>query len=165
MCSQPHAIHATIARFYMMTNTILSEASLARPECCLQRAQWYWPAGRSEPSCPGGRTKSLYAPDESLEEIGTSLPDGNLIANLELKLRITRKQISDLEISNRKYIAIFYLTCRFHFWLSPQAPLTRLLPRPAARLVSPSMPLIYGGAIKNQAKPSRIFNLQNSNRR
>ena len=152
----------------MMTNTTLSGATHAGPERCLW-AQWYRPVGRSEPSCLGTRTKTLYAPDEpgigSLEDIGTSLPNGNLIANLELKLGITHKQISDLEISNRKYIAIFCLTCRFHLWLAPQAPLTRLLPRPAARLVSPSMRLIYGGAIKNQAKPSRIFNLQNSNRR
>ena len=76
-------IHATICRFYMMTQTPLSAASQATPA--------------SPEKCASNF--SFESPASSLQ---------NLIANLELEFRSTHRKLNPLKISNRKYLAIFH---------------------------------------------------------
>ena len=80
--------------FFMMTQTPLSAARSTR-------------RGEKLPTRPG---VSAATRSSSFQPQASSLQ--NLIANLELESRPTRRKISPLRISNRKYLAIFHFISR-----------------------------------------------------
>jgi hypothetical protein len=112
-------IHATIARFYMMTQTSLSAATWASPKAqrvysapqrCLEAAsilasdargfQWH----RHSCLC------AVAAPTtQQIAEATLSLPSKILIANPRLTLRVSSIRICDLRIPNRKFSTVFCL--------------------------------------------------------
>jgi hypothetical protein len=122
-------IHATIARFYMMTQTPLSAATWASPKAqrdysapkrCLEAAsilardiesfQWH------RHSCLCAVAKPIT---QQLAEATLSLPSKILIANPRLTLRVNPIRITDLKIPNRKFSTLFHSALRGSDLASP----------------------------------------------
>jgi len=147
-----------------MWNTILAEANQASPDRCFQRAQWYGPTSRGGHPCFNSLCAFDDPSDRRPSEDDRAPATEILIANPRLEFSLTHGQTSHLRISNRKYIAIFTLSPVTPPGLSTGQTHGRLPLCRNARLVWPLRRLIYGSAIRNHDKPSRICNLQNSNR-
>ena len=114
----PHPkIHATIARFYMMTKTSLSAATwpspkgqraYSAPQRCLKRTSSLARDARRfrwhRHSCLCAVAKPII---QRIAEATLSLPSKFLIANPRLTLRVNAIRICELKISNRKFSTIF----------------------------------------------------------
>jgi hypothetical protein len=116
-------IRATIARFYMMTQTSLSAATKAErgDPCAAARLKWHrhsclcavpiWQSRR--PRLPH-RIATLKHQEEAEAHINRHK---FLIANLELEFNVSPIRINDLKFSNRKFSAIFH-----YIFPSPNRP-------------------------------------------
>ncbi len=130
-------ILATITRFHMTTQSSLSAATPASKA----EARLKWHRHSCLCAVAGPVTPRLAVPS-------TSLPFHVLIANLELKLSLTRK-LNVLKIPNRKFLMIFEsLLTAFRPSLHSQSGIT------SARHSSLiPLSLIHGTAIKTPRNP------------
>ncbi len=118
-------IHATIARFYMMTQTSPSAATKAKRgnPCAAARLKWHrhscLPRGGPQPPkglCAVSSWQPLrpwlphrIATLKHQEEAEADVTSHKfLIANLELEFTLRPIRINDLKFSNRKFSAIFH---------------------------------------------------------
>jgi hypothetical protein len=107
-------IHATLARFYKMTQTLLSAAIKAKrgEPCAPARRKWH----RHSCLCAVPMWQSLQpwlphriATLKHQEEAEAHIPRHKfLIANVELEFKLSPIKISELKFSNRKFLAIFH---------------------------------------------------------
>jgi hypothetical protein len=109
-------IRATIARFYMMTQTLLSAATKAkRGEPC-EPARLTWQRHSCLCAVPMWQSLQPWLPHriatlKHQEEAQAHIPRHKfLIANLELEFKLSPIKINELKFSNRKFLAIFYNT-------------------------------------------------------
>jgi hypothetical protein len=166
----PHPkIHATIARFYMMTQTSLSAATRTSPKAqrvysapqrCLEGAsilahdaegvQWH------RHSCLCAVAKPIT---KRIAEAALTLPSKFLIANPRLTLRINHIRISDLKISNRKFSTIFRPEFSLFSSVEPQASsFQNLIETPRLKLkISPILSSISNFLIETKTAFSLIL--------
>ena len=157
--------------FYMMTQTILSAATLvcSGTRRATQEGRGLIPfINDPEPRHPTRPTglvaqallpvRACYTDCEEPLQTAASLRSEMLIANLELEFHLTRRRISLLRISNRKFSALLHLQLP-----SPSGSMSAN--ESSAARHSSLCVLIYGSAIKSRRKPFENTNLQISNRR
>ena len=170
----PAQNRATIARFYMMTQTSLSAAAPASQGYfrLARRIKWHrFTLSLEGHSCLPRGTKGLCAvakPGTQPIEAAASLPVHVLIANLELESHLTHRKLSPLRNPNRKFSRVLREPWRIESFSMRLQSLTRKGRRanPHAGGRSPMTPfLIHGSAIKSQRNPFTNSNLRISNRR
>ena len=167
--------HATIACFYMMTQTILSAATPASPEPqgpALNECVSAPSAKHPEPHLDAGLVaqallftqryegpvRSCRSKREEQAHAAASLSAEILIANLELEFQLTYRKLSPLGISNRKFSPLL----RLRFSSPPRSPSAN---ESSDTRHSSLCVLIYGSPIKSRRNPFENSNLQISNRR
>jgi len=163
----PARNRATIARFYMMTQTLLSAAApasqghLRLSARFARRTQCHRSARSSGRLIANADASSIGILSDQRESKGLSYRSPLrhqrpqlLIANLELEFHLTHTKLSTLRNPNRKFSPFFDSCSALDFCLlvTRHSSLATVL-------------LMHGGAIKTQRNPFKSNNLQISNRR